>query len=46
MRVFLEEGWGGGGRAAARWIKGGTFLERGSGFYFTTFYLIHQLRAD
>ena len=36
MDEFFLEGWGrgegAGGGAAARWIKGGTFLERGSGF--------------
>ena len=35
MSFFWRDGGGGRGGvgwAAARWIKGGTFLERGSGF--------------
>ena len=34
MSFFWRDGGGGRGVgwAAARWIKGGTFLERGSGF--------------
>ena len=33
MSFFWRDGGGGGGGGgAARWIKGGTFLERGSGF--------------